>query len=83
VSKKWHVWMEGYLATGMEGIPAEAMLVGIAREETFQAAAYKACRAKFKEECDSYYRIHEEFGYPIFWGCRLYDNEIDARRSYG
>ena len=75
-SKKWEIWMEGYMVSGMEGVPGEAQKIGEVEAATFQ------------EACD---RINSLRGWQgrydrdrlTVWGCSLYDNEAAARRSFG
>ena len=69
----YDIWMEGYLATGMEGIPAEARLMECVVADTFQ----EACDTHFKN--DVLYNS-EQLSY---WGCCLFDNETDARKMFG
>ena len=67
---RWEIWSEGYAATGERGL---AMIHGMIRAETFQ----KACDEFFKN--DRTYRPQD----LTVWGCRLFDNEKAARRSFG
>lgn len=71
---KYEVWMEGYLATGMEGIPQGATLVGEVEADSF------------KDACDLFYG-NDTFHYNpqrlTYWGCKLFDNEQDARKNFG
>jgi len=70
---KYQVWMEGFMITGMEGEPARAHLLGEYEADSFKEACIKACgkSSSFNEE-----RLTE-------WGCKLYDNERDARKTFG
>lgn len=71
--KFYDVWSEGYLVTGMEGIPEPAKLHGTCYAEDFQ----KACEKIFNGN-DFFNRIN-----LTYWGCKLFDNEEDARKSFG
>lgn len=68
------IWAEGYVVTGNIG---HAQLVGTARGRTFQ------------EACENYAAGHPEFAKYFdaerltHWGCRLFNNEADARRTFG
>jgi len=75
---KYELWSEGYLATGMEGIPATATFHGVFEGETFKDAiqAYKDTLRGYDWEC-----VDVEEG--TLWGCRFFDNEADARKLYG
>lgn len=69
----FQVWMEGFHV--MEG-RGKAEFLGTYEGETFQEACQKATDAhpglgNYNKEENS------------IWGCRLYDNEIDARKNYG
>jgi len=71
------IWAEGYLATGMEGIPARAMKLGAIEATTL------------REACEKMAKDNPEFkrlwcpDRMTYWGCRLFDNETDARRFLG
>jgi hypothetical protein len=77
--KIWEIWMGGYLASGMEGIPAKAQKIGDVEAETFQQACDILCSPKeWQNEWGNYDSDH-----LTVWGCGLFDNEQDARRSFG
>lgn len=75
--KTWEVWSEGYLASGDR---ADTTFEGRAEAETFAEACRIACveRGRWKIEPGSF----DPKGLTV-WGCRLFDNEADARRAYG
>lgn len=80
---KFDIWTEGYLATGMEGIPARAQkLASNVEADNFIDAVkkwYKSepnASSRFGDLC-----IRDNKAY--IWGCRIFDNETDARKSYG
>ena len=86
--KEYEIWMEGYSATG-EHSPAH--LIGKAIGETFEAACknfeepedgFRIDGVKYKSKGDKL-KLDEHYPYPSIWACRLYDNEIDARKSFG
>jgi len=74
MNQEWELWLEGYVATGNR---SGARYLGIFVAPTF------------KEACDLWGNRHANKGYysnrghPSYWGCRIFDNEIDARRSFG
>lgn len=80
---KFDIWTEGYLATGMEGIPARAQkLASNIEADNF----INAVKKWYKSEPDASSRfgdlsIRDNKAY--IWGCRIFDNETDARKSYG
>ena len=69
--------MEGYLVTGMEGIPAKAEYLGTHKGETFQQACENALKANDMDM--SYYNPERN----CWWGCRLFKTEREARKSFG
>ena len=71
--KQYEVWMEGYAATGDS---SEAEFCGVYEAETFS----DACAAWNKEKGEKGYFNARALTY---WGCRFFDNETDARRSFG
>jgi hypothetical protein len=69
---KFEIWEEGYCIQGNDGT---AFLRG------------EAEGADFREACLRYFEKHPN---PDFnpstlavWGCRLFDNEADARKAFG
>ena len=77
--KKFNLWTEGYLATGMEGIPAKATFWG-----EFQANSFKEAIQMWKDTLTDPYSIScVDVENKTFWGCRFYDNESDARKAFG
>lgn len=66
----WYIWSEGFAATGQSG---SATLHGTRMGETFE----EACQALFKD--DKTYSKEKN----TLWGCHLFDNESDARKSFG
>jgi hypothetical protein len=77
--KTWEVWSEGYLATGMEGVPAPAQKLGEAQAETFKDACDLVCSS-------STFQVRQGNYDPVrltVWGCRLFDNKEEAQKSFG
>lgn len=71
----WTVWLEGYSATGQN---SPAKLCGEYAAATFEEACRKWV-ATLHVEGQSYYNAENN----AYWGCRFFDNEIDARKSFG
>lgn len=71
--RDWEVWAEGYAATGESG---GATLLGHAIARTFR----EACDKVAGELSDPKLYNSKQLTY---WGCRLYDNEADARKAFG
>ncbi len=88
--KEFEVWSEGYRATG-EG--AEASLLGTYTAETFDdaVAAYLSDHPQQRQYYGNKQRYAERSADGIMqvvtwhtiWACRLFDNEADARKSFG
>jgi len=68
--KKWNVWSEGYAATGESD---GAMFHG-----TFEAPT-------FQEACDKCFKNEKTYNSKrrTLWGCQLFDNQVDAIKSFG
>lgn len=69
----YDVWSEGFAATGEHG---SAVFMGSAQADSFAEACAKVCdtpdrRSSFNSDS------------LTFWGCQLFDNEADARKSFG
>lgn len=64
------VWEEGFVISGESG---KAHLTGRVRATSFQ------------EACDMLYAGKSTYNSEkcTYWGCRLFDNETDARKSFG
>lgn len=71
---KFEIWSEGFRITGNEG---NAHLHGTSEGETFKEAVNNYAQQ------DVYFRAYFDEEHMTFWGCRLFDNETDARRSFG
>lgn len=68
--KEYAVWSEGYRVSGAEGT---ARLHG------------SAVAASFQEACDMVLGELSQYDRSTrtYWGCRLFDNEQEARASFG
>lgn len=72
--REFEIWSEGYIATGQSG---PAVLHG------------KATGKNFKDACKRFAEFNPDFKKDFDakrmtqWGCRLFDNERDARKRYG
>lgn len=72
--KLYEIWAEGYAVTGD---CSGAFKIGEIEAIDFQLA------------CDKYAELHSEFKdyynpqHRSYWGCKLFDNLDDARKSFG
>ena len=70
MEKIFEIWSEGYIITGGSGT----------------AQLHDKIKANsFKEACDILFN-GDQFYNPknlTYWGCRLFDNETDARKAFG
>ena len=76
MKKSYKIWSEGFRATGEQ---AGAMCLGTYKADSFKEAVklwYDSLTDQYSRDCVSLERL-------TFWGCRLFDNEQDARRSFG
>ena len=74
-----NLWIEGYLCSGMDGQPEKARFVGTFIAENLKDAVIQYKDSLKNEKEKSYVNIDK----MTFWGCRFYDNEQDARKSFG
>lgn len=65
------IWVEGYATTG-DRSPCRHVCSGI-EAETFE----EACQKVFQG--DTYYNSSSN----THWGCQLFDNQVDASKSFG
>ncbi len=75
----YNIWSEGFRTTGEEG---KAHYVGFGYGYSFQEACDNFFSSFSEEE------LNTKFGgynskYGTIWGCNLFDNEVDARKSIG
>lgn len=75
--KTYNVWMEGYIITGNSG---KAEFVGSKEAETFEDACATLLEEKYGKEV---FKQQYTQSNNTWWGCRMFDNEADARKSYG
>jgi hypothetical protein len=69
----YQVWCEGYQTSGNSDT---AVLEGEIRAESFTEACIKLLGDRLDKNPDGSYRLSR-------WGCRLFDNEAEARASFG
>lgn len=70
MNKEYEIWSEGYLATGnMSGAHFHGKQAG----------------KSFREACEKFFKERVFFNKEnlTIWGCRLYDNEQEARKNFG
>jgi hypothetical protein len=72
------LWMEGYAVTGNSGTARKVDTVYASTSE--EALEMYANKNKGKVDVHT-----DEDGKKWYsdWGCKIYDNEVDARKSFG
>ena len=86
--REFEIWMEGYAATGEHGT---AQMIGKGFGSTFDEAVkdYMSKNPKHGIEENGRNRYISEDAYKNrrsnwnIWACSLFDNEADARKSFG
>ncbi|HTB99873.1 MAG TPA: hypothetical protein VK705_04265 [Ferruginibacter sp.] len=90
--KEYEIWEEGYSATGEHG---GAIFLGKSIGRSFKEACCKLMCEKHLEylkevqsdEYNGYDNPNDGWSYDpstnTKWGCHLFDNEVDARKSFG
>jgi len=73
--KTINLWSEGFAATGQSS--------GATFHGTFQAKSLEDAVKQFKESLPEDQQSYINEDYTAFWGCRFFDNEEDARKSFG
>lgn len=81
--KKYDIWVEGYLASGMEGIPARAQKLASNIEANSFVEAVKKWYKSEPNASSRYGDLTIKNDTACLWGCVLFDNEKDARKSFG
>lgn len=74
--RPWELWMEGYMDTGCEGIPAPPSLLGTVTALSLDEAMQKHVKTLSKKDADYYVRRPD--GTWTCWSCRIFDNKKDA-----
>ena len=74
-TKRYEIWREGFAFSSEERGTAD--FLGTEEGENF----IDACMRFAIRKGTSFYLDHD--GVPTDWGCRLFDNELDARKSFG
>ena len=77
--REFEIWSEGYAATGER---ATAFRIGVGRGADF-AAAVKDWYSTIPDAQKRYGILDTRNGRPALWRCKLFDNERDARKSFG
>ena len=72
--KQYQIWTEGYVVTGGS---STATYHGLSKGETFKQAV-----ENFIEENDWDKKLYNSERLT-YWGCKFYDNEADARKTFG
>ena len=67
------IWTEGYAATGESGT---ATYMGEAKGKNLQDAVKNLFNTRDGGEW-----VNKD--YTAYWGCKFFDNEADARKSFG
>lgn len=77
--KKYSLWREGYAATGQS---STATYLGEFEGSSFNDACDNWAKT-LDEESLKYYKPGTDERRPSYWACRIFDNEMDARKSFG
>lgn len=73
-TKEFNIWSEGYRANGES---SGAVYLGIYAGVDFRDACLKWANST-SDRLQLYDRVRN-----TYWGCQLFDNEIDARANFG
>ena len=80
--KSFDVWMEGWEATGCERGPVPARFLGTYEAENFVNACHIAAMKLADGDLPTFYKYYS-INDNTWWACRFFDNEKDARESFG
>ncbi len=76
----YQIWVEGFIITGAQACARQLIHedgTDLWSGETFQIACEKALVA-----CEHELSLYDKRK-NTYWGCRLFDNELEARKSFG
>ena len=74
----YNVWAEGYLVSGMEGVPSGPSFLGSVMAKSFEESVQKL--SDIKDE-DGAGRNDYDVKRLTYWGCKLFESESEARVS--
>lgn len=77
--KKYSLWQEGYAVTGQS---STAIYLGEFEGNSFNESCDNWAKTLNEEESKCYNPGTDKYR-PSYWACRIFDNEIDARKSFG
>lgn len=77
--EKFDIWEEGFCCTGQEGT-AHCLAKDVEGEDFFDAVEKWYNNLPNPKD---YGELAIKDGVASLWGCRLFDNEADARKSFG
>lgn len=78
--REFEIWSEGYAATG-EHQPA--VFEGKVTAETFDQAVINLLGHRLDKDADQPDGYRRRSGRLCIWACEIFDNEADARKSFG
>lgn len=79
--KSYNIWVEGFCCSGMENGPEKARCLA---RDVYGINFIDACLHWYCEKGkEGYGDLSYDGKYLALWGCRLFDNEKDARKSFG
>lgn len=88
MEREFEIWMSGFAITGNQ---QGAQFIGKAKGETFKEACqnyeYPEDILGWNKEVIVHkgdkLKLDAHYDWPSIWACKLYDNEVDARKSFG
>ena len=78
--EKYDVWMEGY---SIQGDTSKAYLLGTEEALTFKEACVKLLERLGEDKQLGWKMTYYKPETNTYWGCRFFNNEADARKSFG
>lgn len=76
---RYEVWQSGFMVQG-DHKPTPAKFLGVFEANSWKEATYLAAK---KEKMLEYYNYYPEDDRASIWGCTLYDNPYQARKTFG
>jgi hypothetical protein len=79
--KEFEIWVEGFQTNGES---SKASLLATMKAKSFEEAIliYAINDKAFYSNLEYYPNSNKSSDYR-YWGCRLFDNESDARKAFG
>ena len=79
---KYNIWQSGFMTQGDHEPTKAKLLCRISMEKDISWEEVTRMAAEIDNMSD-YYNYNKETNHATIWGCGLYDNEEEAKKTFG